>query len=54
MQSQPVIVPYVRPSVGVPRRYVGVKVRRGTLKVYKGGKSVRSRETILAMVGRKM
>lgn len=55
--QQPQFVVVVRPkSVEVkPYRKHGMKVGRwGVLRVYSGGKRVQDRDTILAMVGRKV
>lgn len=56
MQPQPSVVPYVRPSVEVPRQpYHGALLPRNRkLKLYRGGKPVRQREAILAAAGRKV
>lgn len=54
MQSLQVVDPYVQPSVVLKRPYGGVRIRRGRIKVYRGGKPVRNQNAILAMVGRKV
>lgn len=52
--QQSVVVAYVQPSMQVQRPYFGTKIRRGKLKVFRGGRPVREREQILAMAGRKV
>jgi hypothetical protein len=54
MQQQPFVVAYVQPSVKVSRPYGGARIRRGRIKIYRGGKPVRNQDAILAMVGRKV
>lgn len=57
MQQQVVTVARPLSSVGVKshQKQRGVKVGRyGAVRIYRGGKRVQDRETILSMVGRKV
>lgn len=54
MQSLQIVDPYVKPSVKVLRPYGGARIRRGRIKIYRGGKPVRNQDQILAMAGRKV